>query len=77
MSFEEDQLSFRWRCDTCSLEVEFPPTNFWGAWGELKARGWRATKEQDETGMRGRILAGRCKAKADRGLLDRPLRRVQ
>jgi hypothetical protein len=77
MSFEEDELSFRWRCDKCSLEVEFPPTNFWGAWGELKARGWHATKEQDVEGYGWSHHCAACWRKANEGILDRPLRRVK
>jgi hypothetical protein len=59
------------------LTAEFErgqPGNFRACVDELKARGWRISRERyGEWDHR----CAKCKAKADAGLLDRPLRRVQ
>ena len=47
MSFLEHEDCFVWRCDRCRLEAAFPPSNFWSALSELKARGWQITRLDD------------------------------
>lgn len=69
MSFYEYPDAFIWECDTCHLQAQFPPTSFWHGHGELKARGWRFTRDEEGAWSH---ACGKCKAKADKGLLDRP-----
>lgn len=71
--FDEYPDVFVWRCDACGLSAEFPVGDFWSSLAELKARGWRITR--DDNGWA--HCCGKCKAKSSGlGLLDRKLRRV-
>jgi hypothetical protein len=67
MSFEEFDDCFIWRCDGCGLHADFPPRSFFGALAELKARGRRISRDGEGWAH----SCGKCKAKADAGLLDR------
>jgi hypothetical protein len=71
MSFEEFDDRFIWKCDNCSLTVEFAPHSFHSCWSELRARGWRAKREQAEDGVDWSHSCGRCVKRADTGILDR------
>jgi hypothetical protein len=78
MSMDEFEDCFIWTCDGgCGLTAEFArgqPGTFRAAVDELKSRGWRISRDRHgEWDHR----CGKCKAKVDVGLLDRPLRRVQ
>lgn len=44
---EEREDGFQWTCDGCGAVAEFASADFWSAWGELKARGWSATRIDD------------------------------
>jgi hypothetical protein len=52
VSFEEWDIAFLWRCDTCGYEVAFKPRNFYACVDELKERGWLFSLEE-ETGHEG------------------------
>ena len=72
MSFDEYDDSFVWRCDDCRLTVEFPTGDFYACLGELKARGWRMTRDD-----RDRVWSHKCgkcvRKAAEVSILDRPL----
>ena len=77
LSFEEDETAFRWSCDKCGLAVEFPPTNFSGAWAELRMRGWQASKERVEGEWPvWSHRCGKCR-KSAASILDQPFRLVK
>jgi len=77
MSFSEYETAFIWECDRCRLTEEFPPGNFWGAWGELKARGWRAHRDSDGQEVDWSHSCGKCAREAVRGILDRPSNKLR
>ena len=76
MSFEEFEDRFVWTCGGCGLSVEFAPQNFMGCWNELKARGWRARREQDGDGVDWSHKCGRCSRKAVAEFMNRKPRAV-
>ena len=76
MSFEEFEDRFVWTCDSCGLSVEFPPGSFMTCWTELKARGWRATREQAGEEVDWSHKCGRCARKAVAELMNRKPRAV-
>ena len=78
MSFEEYDDAFVWRCDGgCGLTAEFPPRNFYACKDEIKARGWRITRD----GVDGAWshMCARCVKKEAAGavvnILGRPIKR--
>jgi hypothetical protein len=77
MSFDEFEDCFVWRCDGCGLTAEFTrgqPGTFRAAVDELKARGWRISRDRHgEWNHR----CAKCAKAVDAGILDRTLRRVQ
>jgi hypothetical protein len=72
MSFEEFEDAFIWSCDSCGLRAELPATSFWAAWGDLKGRGWRATRLDDGWTH----ACGKCSRKSSASILDMPARKV-
>jgi hypothetical protein len=72
MSFDESKDGFVWQCDRCGLVAEFPPVGFWRALDELKARGWRMTREDGEDGYCWTHHCGRCR-KTGAEILDMPV----
>jgi hypothetical protein len=48
MSFEENDQSFIWQCNSCGHVAEFPPLDFYRSLSELKARGWRIERDREE-----------------------------
>ena len=48
MTMEETKSGFVWTCDRCGLVAQFfPPTGFWSAVDELRARGWQFDRDYD------------------------------
>ena len=72
MSMSEYEDCFIWTCDGCGLQAEFErggPGSFMACVGELKARGWRISRDQDGDWDH---RCARCKAKVAADLLNRP-----
>ena len=76
MSFSEYEECFIWRCDDCGLEAEFAPRDFMTCWGELRARGWHAKREQAGDEVDWSHKCARCERKAVAELMNRKPRAV-
>jgi hypothetical protein len=74
MSFNEYEENF----DRCGLTAVFPRTSFWSALAELKARGWRVTRDQSTQEYGAWIhYCGKCKMKVETtSMLDKPIGKV-
>lgn len=71
MTMEETKNGFVWTCDRCGAVAPFfPPTGFWSAVDELRARGWQFEKDYDGGWTH---WCAKCERKAMENWMDRPV----
>jgi hypothetical protein len=78
MSFSEYDSAFVWSCEGCGLECEFErsqqPGYFMSCVSEIKAIGWRITRDQDGEYHH---HCSKCRRAESANILDMPSNRVK
>ena len=69
--FSEYEECFVWRCDGCGLTATCSPRSqgFWPCWDELKARGWRASRDGEGENGSWSHSCGNCVKKARKAIV--------